>query len=280
MAGAPAQVGDDGRRALHHRFPVRRGGAGDQHLAGLKAGQGADVVNDPHRARGDRVAHRPAGRQHRGGAGQPVFLQQVRGLLRADRLRPGLQDVEFAGQPVLGPFDVHGHGVAGAFAVMPLDLQRVVGQRQHLLVAQAEPVARGQRGRHGPGRQPAGAVGVDHLHMLAAQRAPQHGAVTVLKRRLVDVELVRADGALHDRLAQPVGRRDQHHVAEAGLRVQGEDDAGRSPVGAHHLLHADRQRHVGMVEALIDAIGNGPVGEQGGEAAPAGVQQLVDAVHV
>ena len=37
MAGAAAAIGDDGGRALHHRFPVGVGHVGDQHIARLHA---------------------------------------------------------------------------------------------------------------------------------------------------------------------------------------------------------------------------------------------------
>ncbi len=49
-----------------------------------------------------------------------------------------------------------------------------------------------------------------------------------LQRRLVDVELVRVDGALHHGLAQAVARGDEDHVGEAGLGVDREHHAGRA----------------------------------------------------
>src|SRR3546814_20389891 len=47
-AGAAAAVGDDRRRALHHRLPVGIGHVGDQHVAGLHA---VHVVERAHHAR-------------------------------------------------------------------------------------------------------------------------------------------------------------------------------------------------------------------------------------
>ena len=86
---------------------------------------------------------------------------------------------------------------------------------------------------------------------LAQDRRPAGREVA-----LVDVELVGIDGALHHRLAQAIGRGDEHHLVEAGLGVEREHDAGGAQVAAHHALHARRQRDVGVREALVDAIGD------------------------
>ena len=47
-----------------------------------------------------------------------------------------------------------------------------------------------------------------------------------------------------------------------------------------HALHADRERHLHVVEALGDAVADGAVGEQRGVAAPAGVKQRLVATDV
>ena len=39
------------------------------------------------------------------------------------------------------------------------------------------------------------------------------------------------------------------------------------------FMHADRERDLEVVEALVDAVGDGAVGEQRGEAAPDRVEQ-------
>ena len=90
----------------------------------------------------------------------------------------------------------------------------------------------------------------------------------------MDVELVGIDLALHDVLAEAVGAGDEHDVAKAGFGVEREDHAARREVGAHHLHHADRQRDLEMVEAVVDAIDDGAVGEDRGEAAAAGLEQV------
>jgi hypothetical protein len=69
-------------------------------------------------------------------------------------------------------------------------------------------------------------------------------------------------------------------TSEAGLGVDGEHDAGGAEVGAHHALHAGRQRHVRMGEALVHAVADGPVVVEGGEHLLHLVQDVVDADHV
>jgi hypothetical protein len=81
----------------------------------------------------------------------------------------------------------------------------------------------------------------------------------------VDIELVRIDGALHHRLAEAVARGDEDRVPEAGFGVEREHDPGGGEVAAHHALDTGRQGHVAMYEALVDAVGDGPVVEQRGE---------------
>ena len=85
------------------------------------------------------------------------------------------------------------------------------------------------------------------------------------QRGLVDVELVRIDRALHDRFAEAVGRGDEDDVAEARFGVEREHHAARAEIAAHHVLHADRQRHLRVIEALVHAIGDRPVVEERGE---------------
>ena len=124
------------------------------------------------------------------------------------------------------------------------------------------------------------ALGQAQCELLLAERAAQHSAMALQEGRLVDVELIGVDLALHDVLAEPVGAGDEHHVAEAGLGVESEDHAARSHIGAHHLHHADRQRDLEMVEAVVDAIDDAAVGEQRGEAESAGLEQILRATDV
>ena len=83
------------------------------------------------------------------------------------------------------------------------------------------------------------------------------------------------DGALDDGFAQAPGGADDGDAGKAGVSVSMENiTPGGAEVGAHHPLHADRERDLQVVEALDLAVADGPVGEQGGVAAAAGVQEL------
>jgi hypothetical protein len=100
------------------------------------------------------------------------------------------------------------------------------------------------------------------------------------KRRLVDVEFVGIDGALDDVFAQSVDARDEDDITKAGLRIQRECDAAGGAVGSDHLHHADRKGDLEMVEPIVDPIGNRAAGEDGGKAAPTGLEQILCATDV
>ena len=80
MTGAPAAVGDDGRCTLHHRFPIRVGHVGDQHIAGLHAFHVACVLYQTHRAGTDLLADGAATGQHGGVGLELVALLPVPAL--------------------------------------------------------------------------------------------------------------------------------------------------------------------------------------------------------
>ena len=241
VAGAAATIGDDRAGGLHHRFPVRAGGAGDQHLTGPEIAQTGGIGDDAHDAGADLFAHCLAARQHRRGSGQRVAFEEPGLPPRRHGFRPRLHDVE---QPVVGilrPFDVHRLGVPGARGVMILDADRAIRQVEHLRVAEAEPRALRRVGRNiarAGGDVPRRA---GEPQLLLAKRSPQHRPVTLLKGRLMHEELVRIDGALDDVFAESVGAGDEDDVAEAGLGVQSEDDPAARAVRTHHLHDADRQ---------------------------------------
>ena len=56
--------------------------------------------------------------------------------------------------------------------------------------------------------------------------------------------------------------------SKSGFGIEREHDARGADVTAHHALDAGRQRDVGMVEALVHAIGYRAVSEQRGEDQP------------
>ncbi len=163
---------------------------------------------------------------------------------------------------------------------MALDLDRVVGQLERVLVGDAVALAVGLGGRDVAHRLLGPALHEHHLDRLVAEHPAQHGAMAGLERRLVHVELVRVDRTLDDVLAEAVRAGDEGHVAEAGLGVEREEHAGAGEVRADHLHHADRQGDGEVVEALIDPVVDRTVGEQAREAAPAGVEQALGAPDV
>ena len=127
-----------------------------------------------------------------------------------------------------------------------------------------------------------GLVGpVDHLLRLAAELLlDDRHQRRIAEERLEHLVLVGVDSALDDILAEPPGGIDQHGLVEAGLGIDREHHARGAEVGAHHPLNADREGDPHMVEALGLAIGDRPVGEEGGIAAPAGVEERLAAANV
>ena len=100
------------------------------------------------------------------------------------------------------------------------------------------------------------------------------------QRRLVDVELVRIDRALHHGLAQAVRGGDEHDIAEARVGVEREHDACGAQVAAHHVLHADRERHGVVVEVAVHAVGDRAIIEQRGIHLVHAREQMLFAAHV
>ena len=135
VAGAAAAVGDDRGRRLHHRLPVRRRGVGDQHLAGPELGRGAGAsLTIRTLPAAHAAADRAAGGQRLAVARRSRSSSStVRLALRGDRLGPRLHDVELAVDAVLAPTRCpSASGGRPSPAVVVLDRDRVVGERQHL----------------------------------------------------------------------------------------------------------------------------------------------------
>lgn len=157
---------------------------------------------------------------------------------------------------------------------MIFDLDGGVGQCHHVVVTDTEThlffFGRG----HVAGALATGTLGVHHADFLAAESAPEHHAVALAKRGFEDVELVGVDDALHHVFAQAIGAGDEHGVAKTGFGVGREDDAAGRTVGAHHLHHAHRLEDLEVVETVVDAVADAPVGEQARETAAHGVEQF------
>ena len=274
VAGATAAIGDDRRGGFHDRFPVRRGGVGHQHLAGLEFRQLGEVLDPPRRARGDPLADSPAFGQHLAAAIQHIGFQRGRALLGGHRLRASLDHVELAVDTILGPLHVHRP------PVVLLDGARVARQFQDVGIGEAEPGAVELRCGDVSRGVLRLALDEDHLHALVAEPAAQHRPMAGKISRLVDIELVRIDGTLNHILAQAVRARHEHGVAEARFGVEGEHHARRRDVRAHHLHHADRQRDLEVVEALVDSVVDGAIGEKAGKTAAARIEQALVALDV
>ncbi len=169
--------------------------------------------------------------------------------------------------------------MAGFFGVVVLDGRAHAGQLDHLVVGehQPAPVLLG-RGHVLGGLL--GVGGVDHLDRLVAHLAHDDGLVALLEGGFEHVPLVGVHRALDHVLAQAPGPGDVDGVPESGLGVDGEHDPAAGQIGADHLLHCDGQVDREVVEVFVFAVADGPVGEQGGEAAAAGVQQVLHAPDV
>ena len=161
------------------------------------------------------------------------------------------------------------------FRIVRLDPHRDVRKAQHLRIGNAEFLPLGFGHVPGQRRMAAAALAVDHADLLAAEPAAQHAAKSLGQGRLVNVELVGIDLALDDGFAEAVTAGDEDHVAKSGFGIEREDDAAGAMIGAHHLHHGDRERHLEMIEAVVDAVGNRAIGEDGGKAAPAGLEQVL-----
>jgi hypothetical protein len=157
-----------------------------------------------------------------------------------------------------------------------LDGDRITRQLLHLVILEREALAVLRRDLHLLHRLAGPGLGIEHhLDRLGAEPAPQDRRLAVGEAQLRDIELVRIHRALHHHLAQAVARRDEHHVAEAGLGVHREHHAGRALVAAHHALHARGDRDLAMAEALVHAVGDGAVVVERGEDAAHRVEHVV-----
>ena len=275
VAGTAATVGDDGRSTLHHRLPVRVGHVGNQHVAGLDAVHLGSVLDHANLAGADLLANGATVGEGLAVLLEAVLFHHVAGLLALHGFRTGLQDVQLAVVTALAPLDVH------RAAVVLLDDHGVAAQLEHVGVGQGVHIALGFRDVDGTGGL-AGflLVGKHHLDQLGTQVAADDGRLSLGQGGLVNVELVGVHGALHHGFAEAVGRGDEHHAVEAGFGVHGEHHAGGADVGTHHALHAGRQGDFSVGEALVHAVGDGPVVVQGREHFLDGVEDVLVAVDV
>ena len=95
---------------------------------------------------------------------------------------------------------------------MVLDGDGVAGELEHVRVVDAEPLA--LRPRHGNIARTATAACIDHAHLLAPEGAAEDDTTALPESRLVDVEFVGVDRALHNVLTQPVDAGDEYDIAK------------------------------------------------------------------
>ena len=281
VAGAAPLVGDHAAGALEDRLPVGVGALGHEQIPGAEALDFGGIADHPGRAAVHRSPDRPAPAEHFSAATARPGLQMPTAQHggRAPRLhgfRSGLEDEQLTAVAVLGPFDVHRCGHPPPGAVVALDRAGPARQLQRLGVADGKAALLVLGHRHCAG----GGVGVDHPDRLAAQTPLQDRREALLQGGLENEVFIWVHGALHHGFAQAVGGGEQHRIAKTGLGVDAEHHPRGGQVGPHHPLHANREGHLEVVEAIDLAVGDGPVGEQGGEAAPAGRQQRGFPLHV
>ena len=135
-------------------------------------------------------------------------------LARLHRLRPRLQDVELAVGAVLAPLDVHRP------AVVLLDRDRVARELEHVCIGQRETMPLGLGHVDVAGRLAGWLADCENTIFCSFEPSARRtiAGLAPLEHRLVDVELVGVDRALHHHFAQAVGRGDEDDVAEARIR--------------------------------------------------------------
>ena len=159
--------------------------------------------------------------------------------------------------------------------------ERIACQFEHVNVGDRKLVALGVRhiDRDG-GLASLGLVAEHHLDQFGANAAAHDGRFAQRQRRLVHVKLVGVDRTLHHTFAQAIARGDEHHVGETGFSIDGEHHTGCAAVGAHHALHAGRQRHFCVGKTLVHAIRNRAVVVERGKDFAHRFQHVVNADDV
>ena len=110
MTGASTTIGDNCRRAFHHRFPVRIGHVGHENITRLYTFHFGWVVYHTHRTCTNLLPNRPPRGQH-GDVGTFGFqCETLLGFafgLTFHRLRARLQNIQFSVHAIFAPLDVH-----------------------------------------------------------------------------------------------------------------------------------------------------------------------------
>ena len=110
--------------------------------------------------------------------------------------------------------------------------------------------------------------------LLAAQAPTEDRIKTQGQGGLENQQFIGINNPLHHVFAQAIGGTEQHRVPEAAFGVEAEHHPGAGPIGQNHPLHANREGHSQVAEAVVLPVGEGAIGEQGGIATAGGRQQL------
>ena len=93
---------------------------------------------------------------------------------------------------------------------------------------------------------------IDHTHLLAPERTAQDDTLALSEGRLVDIEFIRVDSALHDVLAKAVDAGDEDDISKTGPV----SSVKITPLEAWSALTifmiSDRERDFEMVEPVVD----------------------------
>ena len=208
-------IGDDGRRALHDRHPVRIGGLRHQHGAVDETVDVLRAVDDADAARHHGVADAEACHQLLALRLDAIGAEGGCRVLRLHRLRPRLHDEQVAGLAVLRPFHVHGP------AVVLLDDDGPARKLQNVAVGKNEACAFRLRGRHVlgrmRGRRPYRSSSAPSRRKVFSTIGMSAG---IRQQRLEHHVFVRIDGALHHVFAEAPGGVDQDDLVESRSRYR------------------------------------------------------------
>src|SRR5690606_38602531 len=104
-------------------------------------------------------------------------------------------------------------------------------------------------------RTVASAFPIDHAERLAAQLLVDDRFGPRLREKRFEYDIsVRVYAPLDDGLTQPPGGADDDSIWKAGFGIDREHDARSAQVRTDHLLNADRQRNLEMIEAFRIAV--------------------------
>lgn len=274
MRGPAAAIGHHRDRLADDRHPIGIGGVGDEDRSRREAVAFVGGVESAHRTRGDDASHGEPLDQGRALLGDREVRDRLPRPPSLHRLGPGLHDEKIPGGAVLRPLHIH------RSLVVRLHGHRPAGELEDLIVVEHESVLLSLAGVDRGGGL-ALRHGVHDLDLFAAERAGQdRHQRRVCEERLGHPIAIAVDFALDHRLAQSPRCVDDDEIGKSGLRIEGEHHAGPSDVGTDHLLHPDRERDVEVIEAVLLAIGDGPVAEERGEAAVIGIHDSIGPRHV